>query len=219
MRCVIVLAGEIRDDQAARDWLKDAGRVICADGGARHLRRLEFRPDMLVGDLDSISEEDLAWLNSQSVPVRKFPVSKDETDSELAILTTLEDLPEPRVQHEIIVLAALGSRPDHVLANQMMAAQLAADGWRLMLTDGVTCIYTLTAGQTLILEPDVTEAISAIPVAGPVSGLTYEGLLYPLENVTLPMGSTRGVSNRVAANPVQIRLTSGVLLVIVTNNE
>lgn len=216
MRCVIVLAGEIRNDKAARDWLKEAGRVICADGGARHLRRLEFRPDMLVGDLDSISEEDLAWLNSQSVPVRKFPVSKDETDSELAILTTLEDLPEPRVQHEIIVLAALGSRPDHVLANQMMAAQLAADGWRLMLTDGVTCIYTLTAGQTLVLEPDSSQAISAIPVAGPVSGLTYEGLLYPLDNVALPMGSTRGVSNRVAANPVKIKLTSGVLLVIVT---
>lgn len=219
MRCVIVLAGEIRDDQAARDWLKEAGRVICADGGARHLRRLEFRPDMLVGDLDSISEEDLTWLNSQSVPVRKFPVSKDETDSELAILTTLEDLPEPRFLHEIIVLAALGSRPDHVLANQMMAAQLAAEGWRLMLTDGVTCIYTLTAGQTLVLEPDSSQAISAIPVAGPVSGLTYEGLLYPLDNVTLPMGSTRGVSNRVYANPIKIKLTSGVLLVIVTPED
>ena len=219
MRCVIVLAGEIRDDKAARDWLNKAGRVICADGGARHLHRLNICPDMLIGDLDSISQEDMDWLNSQSVPVRKFPVSKDETDSELAILTTLEDLPEPRDQHEIIVLAALGSRPDHVLANQMLAVQLADEGWRMTLTDGVTCIYTLTAGQTLVLEPDCTEAISAIPVAGPVSGLTYEGLLYPLENVTLPMGSTRGISNRVAANPVKIKLTSGVLLVVVTNNE
>lgn len=219
MRCVIVLAGEIRDDNAAQNWLKAAGRVICADGGARHLRRLNVRPDMLVGDLDSISEADLDWLKNQQVPVRKFPVSKDETDSELAIMTTLADLPEPREQHEIIILAALGSRPDHVLANQMLAARLAAESWRLMLSDGETCIYTLTAGQILILEPDITQTISAIPVAGPVSGLTYEGLLYPLDNVTLPLGSTRGVSNRVAENPVKIWLTNGVLLIIVTPED
>ena len=224
MRCVIVLSGEIRDDNAARSWLADAGRLICADGGARHLHRLGVKPDLLVGDFDSINCEDRTWLDSLQVPVRKFPVAKNETDSEIALQITLEGLPEPRGQHEIVVLAAFGDRPDHVLANQLLAAHLAAEGWRLVLTDGIDTLYTLAGGQTLTLDLPTYDqqalAVSAIPAAGPASGVTYaSGLLYPLDRANLPLGSTRGVSNRVTASPVVISLEKGVLMVVVTRES
>jgi len=224
MRRVIILSGEIRDDAACLSWLTGADRLICADGGARHLQRIGVRPDLLVGDLDSISREDRSWLEKLSVPCREYPVDKDETDSEIALEIALSDLPEPHGQHEIIVLAAFGDRPDHVLANQMLAVRLAGEGWRLVLTDGINTLYTLTGGQKLTISLPVQETTSAIlsviPAGGPISGLTYsDGLLYPLHKASLPAGSTRGVSNQMLKSPVEISLDEGVAMVIVSSNK
>lgn len=221
MRCVIVLSGEIRDDAAALTWLGNAGRIICADGGARHLHRLEVRPHLLIGDMDSIDDEDRYWLDSLQVPVRQFPIAKDATDSELALELCLTDLPLPAAQHEIVILAAFGDRPDHVLANQIMAASLAKAGWRIIMTDGISTLYTLFSGQTLNIEFPVPSlgnlALSAIPVTESVSGITYRsGLLYPLDKAELAFGSTRGVSNQIINSPVNISIDKGILLVIVT---
>ena len=224
MRRVIVLSGEIHDDAACRSWLTGADRLICADGGARHLHRMGVRPDLLVGDLDSISRVDRAWLEQLNVPCREFPVHKDETDSEIALDIALSDLPEPYGQHEIIVLAAFGDRPDHVLANQMLAARLASEGWRLVLTDGVNTMFTLTGGQKLTISLPTEDKnpiiLSVIPAGGPIGGLTYsDGLLYPLSNATLPAGSTRGVSNLMLKSPVEISLDEGVAMVILTDER
>ncbi len=223
MRSAVILSGNILADEMVRPWIESADRLICADGGARHLRRLNLLPDLLVGDMDSIKPEDQAWLFDHQVPVRQYPVAKDETDSELAILTALEELPEPFFQHELIVIGAFGSRPDHVLANQLLVARLAERGWRFFLTDGKNSLYTMIGGQQLVLDlPDYQSqklAISAIPVSQEITGLTYDGLMYPLDHATLLLGSTRGVSNRIEKTPVTISLATGVLLIVITPEE
>ncbi|HBP37667.1 MAG TPA: thiamine diphosphokinase [Clostridiales bacterium] len=223
MRCLVVLSGEICDDEAARLWLQTADRVICADGGARHLRRLGVRPDLLVGDLDSIAADDLSWIREQQVPVSRFPAMKNETDSELAIQAALADLPGPPEQHEGVILGVTGSRPDHVLANQLLAGRLAGEGWRLILTDGRSTTYTLAGGQTLNLDLPVQAnppwIVSAIPITDEIAGLTYQGLEYPLTDARLNRGSTRGLSNRPVSPAVRITLALGVLLIVVTPEE
>ncbi len=226
MRYVIVLSGDIRDDQAALTWLAGSDRVICVDGGARHLHRLNYAPDLLIGDLDSISPDDLAWISEQKIPISRYPVEKDATDAELALTYAAGLLPDPRGDHELVVLAALGSRPDHVLANQMLAASLAGQGWRLILTDGISRIYTLAGGQTLRLSlPSPADghqwSLSAIPITAEAIGLTYkEGLAYPLQNAKLALGSSRGVSNTFTGVPeVEISLKEGVMLLITTPEQ
>jgi len=221
MRCVIVLSGDLRDDAVVRTWLDRADHLICADGGARHLRRLDVSPDLLVGDLDSLSPVDRIWLHSRQVPVKQYPADKDQTDSELALRQALSLLKEPRDQHELIILAAFGSRPDHVLANQLLSGQLAAEGWHLILTDGVTTQYTLTIGQELVLHlPTYQEkplAFSVNAIGCQVDGLTgNDNLLYPLNGISLSAGSSRGISNRITQSPVVLRLSSGVALITVT---
>ncbi len=42
-------------------------------------------PHLLIGDLDSVSPEDVAELRARNVPVQQFPPAKDETDIELAL--------------------------------------------------------------------------------------------------------------------------------------
>ena len=225
MRVLIVLSGDVRSDSGALAWLDRCDRVVCADGGARHLRRLGRLPDLLVGDLDSAQPDDVAWMTRQGVELHQYPVAKDATDSELAVLAALEflDKQSDRAAQELVLLGAFGSRPDHVLANQLLAADLAGQGWRLVLTDGISCLYTLVGGQTLHIAHQTAPAkssqaapgsskqttdsdshnhwaFSVIPVTQTITGLTYhEGLVWTLTDAVLTRGTTRGVSNRFAA--------------------
>lgn len=234
MRAVIVLSGDIRDDRRAKILIDRADRMLAADGGTRHLRRLNIRPDALVGDLDSIAKDDLDWIENKKIPVRKYPSEKDETDSELALNMLMDDLPGSPGDHQIIVLGAFGTRPDHVLANQLLAARLSGQGWRLILSDGRSDLYTLAGGQSLNLDladfgPQPL-AVSVLPVSAQVKGLTYKGLKYPLVKADLALGSTRGISNEPRTgpdgdgkektghdlSPVCVSLDQGLALLIIT---
>jgi thiamine pyrophosphokinase len=226
MRCVIFLSGSIVDDLPVLDLARTASLLICADGGVAHARRMGLIPNLLVGDLDSVTDADLAWIRAERVPVRQFPCDKDETDAELAILAAVEQLSElgsPAQRHEIVLAGALGDRPDHVLGTQLlacrMAAKLAAQDCRFILTDGSCTLYTLCSGQILDLDlhqhTEKQWLVSVIPISSVVRGLSNTGLAYPLSGAELPLGSTRGLSNRVSGTPVRISLDEGVALVIV----
>jgi thiamine pyrophosphokinase len=223
MRCLIFLSGSIQDDQPVLALARQADRLICADGGIRHARRLNIKPDLLIGDMDSATAEDLAWIRENKIPVRRFSPFKDETDSELAVRAAMEFFAENGGQHQITLAGALGSRPDHVLAIQLLAARLAAPNRRFVLTDGRSCLYTLSGQDTLVLDLPVQAkcrlSVSVIPVSDNVSGLTYEGLQYPQNDAKMMSGSTRGISNHVIRSPVTIRLGEGSLLIIVTPEE
>ncbi|MDD2534755.1 MAG: thiamine diphosphokinase [Eubacteriales bacterium] len=240
-RLVIVLSGQILSDDGLLKLLDKQDVLICADGGARHLRRINRVPDLLVGDLDSIETADLAWLQASHVTIERYPSVKNETDAELAVVSALHRLTQnvagespvqiPPEKIEIVFLGALGGRPDHVLANQLMAVQLAEQKFHVLLSDGLSYLYPLVGPDRLEINlanflPDYTQkniptaipyAVSAVPISPKITGLTYTGLKYPLVNATLPRGSCRAVSNRpVGEVPISIILESGALLVIVT---
>ena len=82
---------------------------------------LGLQPHMLIGDLDSVTLEDVHRLETAGCAVIKFPAEKDETDFELALdWAVRQDL------HEIVVVGALGGRLDQTLANLFLL------GWELL---------------------------------------------------------------------------------------
>src|SRR5699024_12860734 len=52
--------------------------ILAADGGYRHCQAAGLRPDLLLGDLDSLETP------PQALPVQTFPAEKDDTDTMLA---------------------------------------------------------------------------------------------------------------------------------------
>ncbi|MDD2457302.1 MAG: thiamine diphosphokinase [Eubacteriales bacterium] len=229
-RIVIVLSGQIASEDGFRDLVHQQDVLICADGGARHLHRIGLLPDRLVGDLDSINPDDLAWIEQHAVPIVRFPSIKDETDAELAVEASLAVLCEkkdlnratlPPESVELVFLAVLGGRPDHVLANQLMAVKLAERGYPVLLSDGQSRMIPVVGPAQLSLEmptlPVQSWAVSAIPISPVLSGLTYTGLKYPLDHATLERGSCRGVSNRpIIGQSIEVDLERGSMLVIIT---
>lgn len=208
MRAVVFVNGEVRDYTALARWLRPGDHLIGADGGTRHILALNLLPDVVVGDLDSLEPETVTALIAQGVDVERYPVAKDQTDLELAIERGLRT-----GASEILLLGALGGRLDQTLANLLILAQR---NWPvpLLLAEGNQLAQVLRGGATLTLQAAPGSTVSAIPLSAVVTGITYTGLEYPLQDATLAIGSTRGVSNVVATSPATITIKEGVLLVV-----
>jgi thiamine pyrophosphokinase len=210
MRCVIFINGIIADYSGLKKWIHEGDYLVCADGGVRHCLALGLQPSVIVGDLDSASPEVVEDLAARGVAVERHPPAKDQTDLELAIERVLVDGAE-----EILLLGALGGRLDQTLANLLILAQRE---WPIpiRLAEENQLAQVLSPQKTLVLDGQIGSTVSVVPLSSVVKGITFSGLAYPLENATLHLGSTRGISNEIASHPATIRVDQGKLLVIQT---
>lgn len=208
MRALIFVNGTIDDYAAIAGHLRAGDYLIAADGGARHCAALGVQPAVLVGDLDSIEPSLLAAYEKAGVAIERHPPRKDETDLELAVRRAIAD-----GAAEILLLGALGGRLDQTIANLLLPARQA---WPvpIRLADGRQLAQVVRGGERVTLHGAPGDTVSAVPLSETVTGISYTGLEYPLHNATLGLGSTRGVSNRMATPSAAIQIATGILLVV-----
>src|SRR5258707_5220694 len=84
MRALVILDGDLLGSDA---WLaglaKGADVVIAADGGATKLAKAGRRPDLVIGDMDGITEDTQRELERAGTLLERFPTEKDQTDAGL----------------------------------------------------------------------------------------------------------------------------------------
>ena len=207
-RAVIFANGDLQDRTAARAALRPGDRLIAADGGLQHLQALGLTPDVVVGDLDSISPAQAQALDRDGLRVVRYPVRKDETDLELALRLALAE-----GAGEVLILGGLGGRWDQTLANLLLVAHPDFRGVNVRLLDGRQQLV-LIQGRTQI-EGQPGDLVSLIPLGGDATGVTTHGLEYPLENGTLRFGSTLGISNVLLDRQAEVEVRSGWVMCII----
>lgn len=211
MKAVIVCSGSVKDYDVIKRFFDKADYIISVDGGARHLRKLEITPDVLLGDFDSADMEDIAYFKRQGVTAESFPVEKDMTDSELAIEKALE-----KGADEIILVGAVGTRFDHSMANIFLLKKLLDKKVNACIADEHNRIYMFDS--TFTLKRKEGYKLSLIPVSNRVTGVTTTGLKYPLNNATMYLGTTWGVSNEFKEDTATVSIDEGILLVCVSRD-
>ena len=81
---VVLICGGPAPDEEAIKYIP-ISTLIAVDSGLDHARSLQLKPDLLIGDLDSISTSGLQWASQQEIKVKEFPSDKDKSDFELAL--------------------------------------------------------------------------------------------------------------------------------------
>lgn len=185
--------------------------LVAVDGGLRHLKRLGLKPDLLIGDLDSVDAAELAKIVDAGIEVRRFPPAKDQTDLELALEYALKN-----DYAQIVIAYPFGDRVDHTLGNLNLLTRPDLAGKTFSLDDGQVEARLLDKSAQLSANPG--NLISLIPWGESVEGITTKGLEYPLINETLVPWQTRGISNVALADSIDIDFKSGCLLVIRTKS-
>jgi thiamine pyrophosphokinase len=204
MRVIVVANGVMH----SHFTLESDDVLIAADGGLRHCLDLGLQPAILIGDMDSIDEGDLAALEPSDTQILRYPTQKDFTDLELALKHALK-----LGADEIVIVAALGARWDQTIANLLLPASFPAV--KISLLDGSQEIHYIRAGEKLEIHGRPGDMVSLIPLTGKAHGVTTEHLEYPLHGGELTFGSTRGISNTLLEETGTISINGGLLLCIV----
>jgi thiamine pyrophosphokinase len=207
MRAVIVANGPMPRPPSPRPKITDEDLVVCVDGGSGNALAMGLEPQVVIGDMDSIEAELQEHLKGEGCLFVEYPPRKDETDLELAVRYALS-----RGATELMLLAALGGRIDHTLANVMLLAIPELDGLSARIVDGNQEVC-LVRDQVLI-HGRPGDTISLLPLTADAVGIYTEGLDYPLRDGVLKFGAARGVSNVLVAGEARVRVGEGLLLLI-----
>lgn len=208
MKHTIIFAnGEIKDPILVRKLARSAETLIAADGGLAHILHLDLVPNFLIGDLDSVTPEQVARAEALGCEVKRYPAEKNETDLELALLTAVHMRCE-----KITVVAALGGRIDHTLANIYLLNLPQLKGVDVRLDDGKEEIFLIHGWGEIHGKPG--DRVSLLALSPSIKGVTTTNLRYPLVDEKLVFYHSRGVSNVMQTWKARVEIESGILLCI-----
>ena len=216
MRALVVLNG---DPLGTDGWLADlAARsdiVIAADGGAVRLHHAGRRPDLIVGDLDSLPPDAKERLEAHGVAFEVHPHEKTQTDGELALRAAIT-----RGADEIVIVGAFGgARIDHLVGNLLLLANEDLAAIDVAIVTEQATFRALRGPGVLELEGEPGDWVTLSPLSERAGAVTTDGLRYGLHREDLVRGSTRGVSNELTGRRASVELATGLLLVAVTTRR
>ena len=214
-RCIIVCSGEISNYKWFKEQFSKNDFVICADGGTRHLRRIGISPDLIMGDMDSTTDENLRFFSSKGIPIKKFFREKDFTDAELAFNEAVES-----GYKDILILAGTGSRLDHSMANIFLLKKAADIGIDCCIRNEENYLWMLKGLASKALDISTKSSdwkdtvLSLLPLSDTCEGVYTKGLKYRLDNAVMYLGAGTGISNEFENDTVTVGLRKGYLILI-----
>lgn len=202
-RAVIIGAAKIKNYKRIKTFLNGNDFYIFCDGGLNHQKKLNIKPDLIIGDFDS-----------HKIPKTKtekiiLPCEKDDTDTIYAVKEAAS-----RGFTDFLLLGVIGERLDHSFANLSILLKLAELNYSCLCIDDYSEIKVITSKRTEFI-PDSYKYFSIINLDGTLKGLTIKNAKYPLEKKDINCNYQFGISNEVLPEKTaEITLESGSALLI-----
>ena len=196
-RCLIIAGGDYAPIRP-----EEGDYVLACDKGYAWCKREGIVPDLILGDFDSYS-----GALPEGVPVLRFPIEKDDTDTMLAVRRAFEQGFEA-----VRLCCCFGGRVDHLLSNVEALHYAATLGMEAEARDESTYLRILRPGS-YTLPYRGGQSLSLIALTEQVTGLTIRGAKYEVENAVLRKPTTLGQSNAFVTD-VRLSFESGMLAMI-----
>jgi thiamine pyrophosphokinase len=177
--------------------------IIALDGAAIMLQQRQIQPDVIIGDMDGLTSEQLDVFQSQGAQIVKDS-TQDTSDISKGLIWTQKQYPDKHID----VIGIDGGRLDHQLAafsslfECQSKAHLHIDEWLIVRVTDTPIDYRTTKGKNISLIP-----------FGEVSGVRLLGCKYSLGNERLSSG-TRGIHNETLGDRITISCQQGDLLLL-----
>lgn len=199
-RCVIFTAlceGELEKAYADR---RENDFILCADAGYELARKAGVKPDVVIGDFDSMDAP-------EDEEIIRHPVIKDDTDTILCINHALG-----KGYRNFLIVGGIGGRLDHTIANLQTLGYLAERNTAARIQDGKQSIWAVKNGKIRI--PRTGGKLSVFALSSRCEGVCIRGAKYDVEDATLVSNYPLGMGNDFTADFAEISVEKGTLLVI-----
>ncbi len=202
-KTVILANGQFPTGAVPLDALRHAERIICCDGACGKLvRETGLEPAWIVGDLDSLGDEDRSRFRSRLIRVDE----QETNDLSKAFRFCLSN-----GWDELVIVGATGLREDHTLCNLSLLVDFALEASVQMLTD--TGWFTPAPGS-IRLPSFIGQQVSIFSF-DPAVMVYAEGLKYALDGVRFTRW-WRAALNEACADAFKLVFEGGPLLVFQT---
>ncbi|NRD78832.1 thiamine diphosphokinase [Bacillus sp. BRMEA1] len=194
-----------------REYSEEQVLWVGVDRGVFHLLNRGIKPNIAFGDFDSVTPDELSFIENQVNEMKRYKPEKDETDMELALNWALAQRPE-----KIRLFGATGGRIDHLMANvQLLYTPLLENSTvKICLIDRYNQVFLTSPGKHKIKKLKNEKYISFVPLTLMVANLTLEGFKFPLKNRHISLGSTLCISNELINDYGTFSFSEGILIVI-----
>jgi thiamine pyrophosphokinase len=237
MHALVICHGELPGKGLAQRLARNVDVIVAADGGANVARKLGIHPDVIIGDLDSITTVTKRFFAKRkplsarlTVPIMaggkplagfpflSYPRSEERGYTQFIRVTRqdntdLEKALDVLLKHKCTratIIAATGKRLDHTLGNLSVMWNYTTRIEIEIVGEG---FVALPIRQKKVIAAKKGTTVSLVPF-GACSGITLRGLFYPLTNAAMRVGEI-GVSNVVKASPFTVEVKKGRMLMIV----
>jgi len=197
---LLALDGDLPSSKLINDLYSSHTPLIAADGAALKLRDRDIRPDIIIGDLDTLRDERHDPFFAEATIIAD--PGQDEYDSGKALAWIIG-----KGYEQVMVIGAEGGMIDHVLNNFSLLARFS-DRLRIAVRQEDSVGYIVRDELQLSTEPG--DRISLIPL--PKARVTTEGLQWNLNNEILEIRSREGGSNRAVENRVVVQVVGTIAL-------
>ncbi|MCB2288402.1 thiamine diphosphokinase [Clostridium sp. CS001] len=211
MKVIIISGGKPPSKELLLQEVTEDTFLIAADSGANCLYKYNIKPDLLLGDFDSIDRDVLEYFKKSNCTMDVYPTEKDFTDTEIAVKKALSMKPS-----EIVFLGCTGSRVDHLLGNIGMLKICLQNGVNAYVKDENNNIR-LTSSSTS-LRGTGGQIFSLQAYGDEVTQLTIEGAKYSLNNYNLKIGESITISNEFLGDIVNLKFKTGTLMIILSSD-
>jgi thiamine pyrophosphokinase len=207
MKSYIFIGGKV-DKSAIESKIPENALVIAADSGYDNAKALGYaeRCDFVVGDFDSTGEKAFC----SRAKIIRVPSEKDETDTQLAINTAIENGAD-----ELYIIGGLTGRLDHTLSNIYLLESLTNSGIYACICDGKNRVRYLKERSSLLIQKSEYKYFGLLPADREIKGVSIDGAKYPLKNAKLERNNPSfAISNEVTENFAMVSTKKGGLFVI-----
>ena len=206
--CLIISGGRFAN--LSPEVLK-ADYVIACDKGLDHADKYGIRPDIVIGDYDSVSPENLVRIESGELKSMRYPKEKDDTDTMIAMRHAIS-LGYP----DIRIVCCFGKRMDHAIANIQTAHFGAERGAIVRMYDEETEVIVFSdvfPGGTVKVSGKAGGAFSVFSLSDVSRGVTIKGTKYELVEGELTNAFPLGQSNEFAGDCAEVSVAEGTLMI------
>tara|TARA_Y100001935_G_C17191304_1_gene450216 strand:+ start:96 stop:713 length:618 start_codon:yes stop_codon:yes gene_type:complete len=190
-----------------RDQIGEFDFVVAVDSGAEHAYKLFLKPDLVIGDLDSIDEKTYERVIKDNIEIKEYQEYKDNTDFEIA----LNHVMNMEIKDVTVIGGEYGDI-DHLFGTLFTIVKLHTDENILWIHGEQNILFPNSES----IEIGINKNFSILPFSD-LKNLSISGAEWNLKNENVEFGKSRTLRNISRNKQIDISVSKGKFCLVIND--